>query len=133
MTKYTPENISVLQPNQVFVYGANEAGNHGKGAAKLALKWGAKYGKYRFSGQTYGIPTKNSQIETLPLEYIEEHIVDFLDFTKLHPELEFLVTKIGCGLAGYTEQEIGGLFAKYHIPPNVSLPIGFFREANGRG
>jgi hypothetical protein len=84
MTKYTPENISVLQPNQVFVYGANEAGIHGKGAAKLALKWGAKYGKYRFSGQTYGIPTKNSQIETLPLEYIEEHIVDFLDFTKLH-------------------------------------------------
>ena len=91
--KFTPENIRHLEPNQIFVYGANAAGIHGAGAAKLALRWGAKMGQYGFNGQTYGIPTKDRQIYSLPLNKIQSHVNTFLAFAFTHPEYEFLVTK----------------------------------------
>lgn len=128
--KITPNYISSLKFNEVFTYGANEAGRHGAGAAKTALKWGAIYGEYGFNGQTYGIPTKNSKIQTLPLDAIEKHVKDFLTFATEHPSLEFLTTEIGTGLAGYKVTDIAPLFFKFEIPDNVSLPESFWKYRN---
>ena len=128
--KYTPENITHLAPNQVFVYGANEAGIHGAGAAKLALQWGAKMGQYGFNGQTYGIPTKNNRIRTLPLDKIQLHVNDFLALAFSHQEYEFLVSKIGCGLAGYQPKDIAPLFKTVKttgVFENVILPEEFHK------
>lgn len=128
--KYTPENITHLAPNQVFVYGANEAGIHGAGAAKLALQWGAKMGQYGFNGQTYGIPTKNNRIRTLPLDKIQLHVNDFLALAFSHQEYEFLVSKIGCGLAGYQPKDIAPLFKTVKttgVFENVILPEEFYK------
>ena len=108
--KYTPENITHLEPNQIFTYGANAAGIHGAGAAKLALRWGAKMGQYGLVGQTYGIPTKDHNIRTLPLDKIQVHVNDFLATAFSHPEYEFLVTKIGTGLAAIPISDIAPLF-----------------------
>ncbi len=108
--KYTPENITHLEPNQIFVYGANEAYVHGAGAAKLAKKWGAKHGVDGLVGQTYGIPTKDRNIRTLPLDKIQVHVNDFLATAFSHPEYEFLVTKIGTGLAAIPISDIAPLF-----------------------
>ncbi len=127
--KYTPENIRHLAPNQIFVYGANEAYIHGAGAAKLAMKWGAKYGAAGLVGQTYGIPTKDRQIYTLPLDKIQLHVNTFLSLAFTHPEYEFLVSKIGCGLAGYQPKDIAPLFkaVKTGVFENVILPEEFHK------
>jgi hypothetical protein len=127
MKKYTPENIKELAPNQIFVFGSNTAGQHGAGAAKLALnKFGAKYGIGRgLQGQSYALPTKDFDIETLPLYDIEINIKEFLDFAIKNPKLEFLVTLIGCGLAGYKSEQIRPFFTSKNIPENVILPIEF--------
>jgi len=127
--KYTPENITHLEPNQIFVYGANAAGIHGAGAAKLALKWGAKMYEYGLNGQTYGIPTKDRQIYTLPLDKIRVHVDDFLVFAFSHQEYEFLVTKIGTGLAGIPISDIAPLFKiiKTGVFENVILPEEFYK------
>jgi hypothetical protein len=126
--KYTPENITHLEPNQIFVYGANEGGIHRAGAAKLALRWGAKMGEYGLNGQTYGIPTKNRRICTLPLDKIQLHVNDFLATAFSHPEYEFLLTKIGCGLALYEPKDIAPLFKTVKttgVFENVILPEEF--------
>lgn len=127
--KYTPENIKHLAPNQVFVYGANEKGIHGAGAAKLALRWGAKMGEYGLNGQTYGIPTKDKKIQTLPLDKIQVHVNDFLATAFSHPEYEFLVTKIGTGLAAIPISDIAPLFKaiKTGVFENVILPEEFYK------
>lgn len=125
--KYSPENVTSLASNEVFVYGANEAGIHGAGAAKAAMRWGAKHGKYGFSGQTYGIPTKDSNIETMALEKIKIYVDAFLIFATEHPELVFLVTPIGCGLAGYTAKDIAPMFRRALNIENVVLPEKFFK------
>tara|TARA_R110000868_G_scaffold78380_3_gene223756 strand:+ start:601 stop:993 length:393 start_codon:yes stop_codon:yes gene_type:complete len=126
--KFTPENITHLEPNQIFVYGANEAYIHGAGAARLAMKWGAKYGAAGLVGQTYGIPTKDRQIYTLPLDKIQHHVHSFLAFAFTHPEYEFLVTKIGCGLANLSVKDIAPMFAtvKTGAYNNVILPEEFY-------
>lgn len=127
--KYTPENITHLEPNQIFTYGANEKGIHGAGAAKLALRWGAKMGQYGLVGQTYGIPTKDKKIQTLPLDKIQVHVHDFLALAFSHQEYEFLVTKIGCGLALYQPEDIAPLFKiiKTGVFKNVILPEEFYK------
>lgn len=116
-----------MASNEVFVYGANEAGIHGAGAAKAAMRWGAKYGKYGFCGQTYGIPTKDSNIETMALEKIKIYVDAFLIFATEHPELVFLVTPIGCGLAGYSAKDIAPMFRRALNIENVVLPEEFFK------
>jgi hypothetical protein len=126
--KYTPENITHLEPNQIFCYGANAAGIHGAGAAKLALRWGAKMGQYGLVGQTYGIPTKDHNIRTLPLDKIQVHVNDFLATAFSHPEYEFLVTKIGTGLASIPISDIAPLFKTVKttgVFENVILPEEF--------
>jgi hypothetical protein len=127
--KYTPENITHLEPNQIFVYGANARFRHGAGAAKLALRWGARHGMAGLVGQTYGIPTKDHNIRTLPLDKIQLHVNDFLATAFSHQEYEFLVTKIGCGLALYQPKDVAPLFKiiKTGVFENVILPEEFYK------
>jgi len=123
----TPEIIHALRPKEVFVFGSNLAGIHGAGAAYLAKKWGAFDGRgIGLSGQTYAIPTKDHAISSLSLGDILCHIEDFYSFAQANPQLEFLVTKIGCGLAGYSVKDIAPLFfAEFLTLENISLPHEF--------
>lgn len=113
--------ITQLAPNEVFVFGSNLAGRHGLGAAKDALKWGAIMGVgVGRVGQTYAIPTKDGRLFRLPLPEIRLHVLDFLGHAKRHPADRFLVTPIGCGLAGYRPKDIAPFFD--HRMANVILP-----------
>lgn len=106
----------------IFVFGSNLAGRHGKGAALHARQHhGAIYGQgIGLQGNSYAIPTKNHQIQTLPLEAIQIYINEFIGFAKANPDLHFQVTAIGTGLAGYSHNQIGPMFAK--SPNNCTLP-----------
>ncbi|WP_271025326.1 hypothetical protein [Rhizobium sp. RCAM05973] len=96
----------------IFVFGSNLAGIHGAGAARFAvLRHGAIYGQgVGLQGQSYGIPTKDHQITTLPLEYIAKRVAEFIHFARSRPDLTFYVTPIGCGLAGYKRAQIRPMF-----------------------
>ena len=124
--KFTPDMIDKLEANQVFVFGSNYAGRHGAGAAKLAWrKFGAVWGKgMGLMGQSYGIATKDRNIETLPLHAISVQVDKFIRFAASHPELEFLVTALGTGLAGYSVKDIAPMF-NGNLPSNISLPKSF--------
>jgi hypothetical protein len=127
----TPEVITTLQPNEIFVFGSNLAGIHGKGAARQALKFGAKiYVPYNLSGQTFAIPTKNQYIQTLSLIDIEFYVLGFIEIAKKSPMLTFLVTKIGCGLAGYNPADIAPLFKSAINVENIHLPAEFWEVLN---
>jgi hypothetical protein len=106
----------------IFVFGSNLAGRHGKGAALFARQnHGAQYGVgVGRTGNSYAIPTKNTSIQTLPLGEIERYVKDFLNYARQHPELEFQVTAIGTGLAGYSHSNIAPMFKD--APANCSLP-----------
>lgn len=108
----TKATLRLAQNLRIFVFGSNLAGRHGAGAAAYALRFkGAKYGVgYGLVGQSYAIPTKDWEIETLPIWAIKTFIDAFLGFAKHHPNLEFEVTQIGCGLAGYRDLDIAPLF-----------------------
>lgn len=95
-----------------FVFGSNLKGIHGAGAAKIAFKkYGAKYGiGIGFQGRSYAIPTKDHHIHTLPLSTIKKHVQDFIEVTHLDETSWYLVTPVGCGLAGYTPKDIAPLF-----------------------
>jgi hypothetical protein len=111
----------------IFVFGSNTAGRHGKGAALHArTHCGAVYGQGEgLQGQSYAIPTKDDRLNVLPLPVIRKYVETFLAFARAHPDLEFQVTRIGCGLAGYQESQIAPLFR--HAPPNCELPDGWTR------
>lgn len=96
----------------IFVFGSNTAGIHGAGAAKVALsRFGAKLGQgFGLQGKSFAIPTKNRQIRTLPLEIIRLYIEKFINFAKENPQLRFNVTRLGTGLAGYTDEQIAPMF-----------------------
>ena len=118
----TPEFITHLEPNEIFVFGSNLRGWHGGGAARIAnLKFGAIIGQgVGLQGQSYAIPTMQGGVET-----IRPYVDEFIDFAKQHPELTFLVTRIGCGIAGFTDDEISPLFAEAHEVDNIVLPEGW--------
>lgn len=109
----------------VFVFGSNLAGRHGAGAARTALQnHGAKYGQgVGRQGNSYAIPTKDENIQTLPLDRIEIFVDEFLEYARNNPDTQFAVTRIGCGLAGYKDADIAPLFA--NAPDNCSLPPGW--------
>lgn len=109
----------------VFVFGSNLAGVHGAGAAKFAVEnHGAVYGQgIGLQGNSYGIPTKDRNIRTLPLSDIWPHVLQFLEFAAKHPEMRFNVTRIGCGLAGYTDKDIAPMFRG--ASENCILPEGW--------
>ena len=115
----TPENITSLAPNEIFVFGSNLSGMHGGGAAWVAYrKFGAIMGQgVGLQGQSYGIPTMQGGVETMR-PYVDE----FIKFAKDHPELTFLVTRIGCGIAGFDDAEIAPLFEAAHEVDNIVLP-----------
>lgn len=117
--------ITSLKPNEVFVFGSNLAGIHGAGAARDACqKFGAIRGKgVGHYGESYAIPTKDFRIETLPLWSIKQFVDDFLAYARRNPQLTFLLTPIGCGLAGYSPSDIAPMFKD--APPNVILPQEF--------
>ena len=105
----------------VFVFGSNEAGIHGAGAAKHAYeKCGARFGKgFGHYGDSFAIPTKDMEIETLPLDRIKDYVTGFLAYARGHRKTQFKVTQIGCGLAGYTKEQIAPLFK--HAPINCQF------------
>lgn len=130
--RITPEKISTLATDEIFVFGSNLAGKHLGGAARAALKWGAVMGQgIGLQGQTYAIPTMFSTVDE-----IKPYVESFIAFAKNHPDLRFLVTKIGCGIAGFSEKEIAGLFTTVirEDIPNICLPeefTGIIRSAEG--
>ena len=105
----------------IFVFGSNKAGRHGAGSARRALyQYGAKYGRgIGPQGNSYAIPTKGYDMEVLPLEEIQGHVEDFLTYARQHPEEKFHVVRVGCGLAGYTSEQIAPMFRG--CPSNVEL------------
>ncbi|HHT52135.1 MAG TPA: hypothetical protein PLH70_01750 [Bacteroidales bacterium] len=122
--RVSPQWINKLEANEIFVFGSNLEGMHGGGAAAVARKWGAIWGQgVGLQGQTYAIPTMQGGVET-----IKPYVDEFLAFAKSHPELKFLVTEIGCGIAGFTVQEIAPLFkaALDENIENVYLPQRFY-------
>jgi hypothetical protein len=125
--RITPDNITDLKDNEVFVFGSNESGFHGAGAALMAkMKWGARERQgFGMVGQTFAIPTKDWDIEVLPLPEIWDYVDRFLAFADSRPELNFMVTQIGCGLAGYTPAHIAPMFTDAMSMSNVWLPKEF--------
>jgi hypothetical protein len=107
---------------EIFVFGSNEAGRHGKGAALYARRhYGAKYGVgVGRTGDAWAIPTKDGELRTLSLERIAHYVGQFLTYAEVHPELLFKVTAIGTGLAGYKHEDIAPMFAR--APANCHLP-----------
>ena len=118
-----PHSIQQLAPNEIFVFGSNLSGSHGGGAAYTAYKkFGAIMGQgVGLQGQSYGIPTMQGPVETI-CPYVDE----FIQFAKDHPELHFLVTRIGCGIAGFEDREIAPLFKGAVEVENIYLPQAFW-------
>lgn len=110
---------------KIFVFGSNEAGRHGKGAALYARQHhGAIYGQGEgLQGESYAIPTKDAHLHTLPLNIIAVYVGRFLAFADARPDLTFQITAVGCGLAGYKPADIAPLFQK--APQNCWLPFEF--------
>ena len=119
---FTPERITSLRADEVFVFGSNLAGMHGGGAARAAFeKFGAVWGfGVGLQGQSYAIPTMQGGVET-----IKPYVDDFIDFAHARPDLFFYVTRIGCGIAGFSDAEIAPLFAAARTIPNICLPESF--------
>lgn len=122
---YTPEEIDSLLPDEVFVFGSNLGGNHVGGNAKIALmNFGAIYGKgVGLQGQSYAIPTMHGGVEK-----IKPYIDDFIKFAAKNPQLFFYVTKVGCGIAGFREEQIAPLFASALAYENICLPKSFVNK-----
>lgn len=126
--RVTLENIDTLKEHEIFVFGSNLAGIHGAGAAMLAYSYfGAVWGSGEgLMGKSYAIPTKDRHIMTRPLCDIEKSVSTFICFAKEHPKLHFLVTQVGCGLAGYSSFDIAPLFKNAPALVNISLPLSFW-------
>lgn len=118
----TPERITSLAKNEVFVFGSNLAGAHAGGAARTAMvrfgaQWGIGVGP---TGQCYAIPTMQGGVET-----IKPYVKQFLEYAAANPEKRFLVTRIGCGIAGFRDIDIAPLFMNAIHLHNVVLPHGW--------
>ena len=122
--EFTPERITELKADEIFVFGSNLAGMHGGGAAYQAFRsFGAVMGcGVGLQGQSYAIPTMQGGVET-----IKPYVDAFIDFVKAHPELFFYVTRIGCGIAGFRDSEIAPLFSAARAVENICLPESFTR------
>lgn len=119
---YTPENITSLDQDDVFVFGSNLQGSHGGGAARTALKkFGAVMGQgVGLQGQSYAIPTMQGGVET-----IKPYVDQFIEFARECDQNTFWVTRIGCGIAGFEDKEIAPLFDEAYDLYNVRLPKSF--------
>ena len=130
IVRITPEHITSLKDGQVFVFGSNEAGKHGKGAALTAKrKFGAEEGQgFGIVSQSFAIPTKDWKIQTLPLDVISMYVKRFIAYAKVNKHLQFFVTPIGCGEAGYLPSQIAPFFYECETMENVALPKVFWSE-----
>jgi hypothetical protein len=126
MNHYTPDNITELAEDEIFVFGSNAQGNHAGGAARTAVeRFGAIEGQAEgLQGQSYAIPTMDG------LGQIYEAVTRFVEFAKTRPELLFYVTKIGTGIAGHREGDVATLFG-VDLPNNVRLPLAWDRHRPG--
>ena len=126
--QFTPEKIERLKPDEVFVFGSNLEGIHGGGAARMAhIHFGAQMGQgVGMQGQSYAIPTMQGGVET-----IRPYVDHFVAYAKQHIECFFFVTRIGCGIAGFSVKEIAPLFAHAAELPNVCLPKSFVECLEG--
>ncbi len=126
---FTPSMITRLNENEIFVFGSNLAGAHGGGAARIAYeRFGAVWGEgVGLHGQTYAIPTMQGGVET-----IKPYVDEFISFAREHGEYTFLVTRIGCGIAGFRDEEISPLFAKALDVENIILPRQFVNSLEKR-
>lgn len=120
----TSDYITALKPDEIFVFGSNLEGEHEGGAAWLAYdKFGAVWGQgVGLQGQSYAIPTMQGGVETIA-PYVDE----FIEFARKHPKQKFLVTEIGCGIAGFTVEEIASLFEQAQTVENIYLPKRFWQ------
>ena len=127
---FTPENISKLKQNEVFVFGSNKAGNHVGGAARVAVeKFGAIMGHGEgLQGQSYAIPTLDEQMDKVSTEELTRSVRRFADYTRYNTDKVFYVTKIGCGIAGFSVEEIVEVFKSVSFGDNVVLPQEFGEE-----
>lgn len=121
---YTPENITTLGEDEVFVFGSNLAGIHAGGAAKVAReRFGAVMGQgVGLQGQSYAIPTMQGGVET-----IKPYVDEFIELAREWDQTTFYVTRIGCGIAGFKDEEIAPLFAEALKLYNVRLPESFVK------
>lgn len=122
--KYTPENITSLEEDDIFVFGSNLAGMHAGGAARVAYeRFGAIWGQgVGIQGQSYAIPTMQGGVDT-----IKPYVDDFIELAREWDQNTFYVTRIGCGIAGFTDEEIAPLFADALELYNVRLPESFVK------
>lgn len=121
--RIAPGRITSLQPNEVFVFGSNLEGFHAGGAARQAMEWGAVWRQGTgLQGRTYAIPTMFRQTSD-----IQPYVDEFIAFARQHPEKVFLVTEIGCGIAGFTCKEIAPLFKEAAEVENIRLPRSFWK------
>lgn len=122
--KYTPENITSLDQDDIFVFGSNLEGIHAGGAARTAYeKFGAEWGQgVGLQGQSYAIPTMQGGIDT-----IKPYVDQFIDVARECDQNTFYVTRVGCGIAGFTDEEIAPLFKDAMNLYNVRLPESFVK------
>lgn len=125
--RYTPDFITHLNNGEIFVFGSNLKGLHGGGAARLAYeRFGAIWGQgVGLQGSCYGIPTMHGGVDA-----IKPYVDEFIEFAQNHTEYTFLVTKIGCGIAGFKEEEIAPLFSDAVSVDNIILPESFVMYLN---
>lgn len=121
----TPENITELKPNEIFVFGSNYAGNHAGGAAALAQeRFGAEHGIAEgLTGRSYAFPTLYMDMKKRTKKGLEASAGRLFSTARALPEKMFLLTKVGCGIAGFTEEEMASLFVD--APENIIKPLSW--------
>ncbi|MEI0561483.1 hypothetical protein R4L22_07855 [Brachyspira pilosicoli] len=133
--RVSAKHIDKLEDDEVFVFGSNTEGMHAGGAARMAMNWGAVYGNaFGLQGKTFAIPTVDyTRSGKMSIDEIKKYVDEFLDFTIKNKDKKFLVTEIGCGIAGFKVSEIAPLFRKALEYSNVYLPerfINYLKENN---